>query len=64
MIEALNGIRANTTAVVAIPKSEKATLAIVEGRPIVEIAADLRQSYVDLTLTVARALLARRRAGG
>ncbi|MGI8562729.1 MAG: hypothetical protein ACR2MZ_04105 [Candidatus Dormibacter sp.] len=64
VIEALNGIRARTTAVVAIPKSEKATLAIVEGRPIVEIAADLRQSYVDLTLTVARALLARQRAGG
>ncbi|MDQ6900495.1 MAG: hypothetical protein M3072_13490 [Candidatus Dormibacteraeota bacterium] len=64
VIEALNGIRARTTALVAIPKSEKATLAIVEGRPIVEIAADLRQSYVDLTLRVARALLARRRAGG
>lgn len=63
VVEALNGIRARSTAVVSIPKSEMATLAIVEGRPIVEVVAHLRQSYVDLTLTVAGALVARRRSG-
>ncbi len=52
----LDQIRRRVVAVVEIPKNERATLAIVKGQPITEIDAGLREAYVDLALTVARAL--------
>jgi hypothetical protein len=50
-------IRQRVHAVVEIPKNERATLAIVKGRPITEVDAGLRDAYMELALTVARALL-------
>ena len=52
----LDEIRARVVAVVEIPRNERATLAIVKGQPITEIDAGLRGAYLDLALTVARAL--------
>jgi len=43
-------------AVVEIPKNERATLAIVKGQPITEVDARLRDAYIELAMTVARAL--------
>jgi len=53
----LDDIRRRVLAVVEIPKNERATLAIVKGQPITEVDARLRDAYVTLALTVARALL-------
>jgi MinD-like ATPase involved in chromosome partitioning or flagellar assembly len=53
----LETIRQRVVAVVEIPKNERATLAIVKGRPITEVDAGLREAYFGLALTVARALL-------
>jgi MinD-like ATPase involved in chromosome partitioning or flagellar assembly len=53
----LEHIRQRVIAVVEIPKNERATLAIVKGRPITEVDVGLRTAYVELALTVARALL-------
>jgi cellulose biosynthesis protein BcsQ len=50
-------IRERVLAVVEVPKNERATLAIVKGRPITEVDESLREAYVELALTVARALL-------
>jgi len=52
----LDEIRARVVAVVEVPRNERATLAIVRGQPITEIDAGLRSAYVELALTVARAL--------
>jgi cellulose biosynthesis protein BcsQ len=52
----LDEIRARVIAVVDIPRNERATLAIVRGQPITEVDAGLRNAYVELALTVARAL--------
>lgn len=52
----LDRIRARVVAVVEIPSNERATLAIVQGRPITEVDAGLRNAYLELALTVARAL--------
>jgi MinD-like ATPase involved in chromosome partitioning or flagellar assembly len=52
----LDEIRARVVAVVEIPRNERATLAIVRGQPITEVDAGLRNAYVELALTVARAL--------
>jgi len=52
-------IRARVAAVVEIPSNERATLAIVQGKPITEVDAGLRSAYLELALTVARALQAR-----
>jgi MinD-like ATPase involved in chromosome partitioning or flagellar assembly len=52
----LDEIRARVVAVVEIPRNERATLAIVKGQPITEVDAGLRNAYVELALTVARAL--------
>jgi hypothetical protein len=49
-------VRARVHAVVEIPRNERATLAIVRGQPITEVDAGLRAAYVQLALTVARAL--------
>jgi MinD-like ATPase involved in chromosome partitioning or flagellar assembly len=52
----LDEIRARVVAVVEIPRNERATLAIVRGQPITEVDAGLRNAYLELALTVARAL--------
>ena len=52
----LEQIRRRVVAVVEVPKNERATLAIVRGQPITEVDAGLRTAYVELALTVARAL--------
>jgi MinD-like ATPase involved in chromosome partitioning or flagellar assembly len=52
----LDEIRARVVAVVEIPRNERATLAIVRGQPITDVDAGLRSAYVELALTVARAL--------
>ena len=52
----LDMIRARVVAVVEIPRNERATLAIVKGQPITEADAGLRGAYVELAMTVARAL--------
>ena len=52
----LEQIRARVVAVVEVPRNERATLAIVRGQPITEVDAGLRSAYVELALTVARAL--------
>jgi len=54
----LEEIRARVVAVVEIPRNERATLAIVRGQPITEVDAGLRNAYLELALTVARALRA------
>jgi MinD-like ATPase involved in chromosome partitioning or flagellar assembly len=55
----LNEIRTRVMAVVEIPRNERATLAIVKGQPITEVDAGLRNAYLELAVTVARALHAR-----
>jgi MinD-like ATPase involved in chromosome partitioning or flagellar assembly len=52
----LDAIRSRVVAVVEVPRNERATLAIVKGQPITEVDAGLRSAYVELALTVARAL--------
>ncbi len=54
----LEQVRQRVLAVVEIPKNERATLAIVKGRPITEVDSSLRDAYIELALTVARAMLA------
>lgn len=56
VVELLDRIRSRVTAVVAVPKSEKATFAIVEGVSILDVSPQLRGAYVQLALTTARAL--------
>jgi hypothetical protein len=53
----LEQIRRRVVAIVEVPKNERATLAIVRGQPITQVDASLRSAYVELALTVARALL-------
>ena len=53
---ALDQIRERVLDVVEIPKDERATLAIVKGKPITEIDPRLRRAYIDLALAIARAL--------
>jgi MinD-like ATPase involved in chromosome partitioning or flagellar assembly len=55
----LEQVRRRVLAVVEVPKDEKATLAVVEGKPITEIAPALRDAYIRLAITVARALIER-----
>lgn len=59
VVELLDRIRARAAAVVMVPKSEKATLAIVEGVSILEVSGQLRDAYVGLTLAAVRTLAAR-----
>jgi cellulose biosynthesis protein BcsQ len=58
VLSLLDQVRQRALAVVEIPKDEKATLAVVEGRPITEIAPGLRDAYIKLAVVTARALLA------
>jgi cellulose biosynthesis protein BcsQ len=53
---ALDQIRGRVLSVVEIPKDERATLAIVKGKPITEIDPRLRNAYIELALTIANAL--------
>jgi MinD-like ATPase involved in chromosome partitioning or flagellar assembly len=59
VVNLLEEVRRRVRAVVEIPKDEKATLAVVHGWPITEIAPALRDAYIRLALTVARALIDR-----
>ena len=43
-------------AVVPIPRSERATLAVIEGRSILEVDAALRNAYIDLAQTCVQAI--------
>jgi len=52
----LDRIRERVLDVVEIPKDERATLAIVKGKPITEIDPRLRSAYIDLALAIASAL--------
>jgi hypothetical protein len=52
----LEVIRRRVAAVVEIPRNERATLAIVKGQPITEVNGGLRDAYVELALTIGRAL--------
>jgi hypothetical protein len=54
--ELLAQIRRRVTAIVPVPKSEKATLAIVKGVSVLEISPQLREAYVNLTYAAVRAL--------
>ena len=49
-------IRRRVTAIVPVPKSEKATLAIVKGVSVLEISPRLREAYIHLTRAAVRAL--------
>jgi len=56
--ELLNEIAQRVAAVETIPRSEKATLAIVKGVSILEISSNLREAYVRLAQTTVRTLAA------
>jgi cellulose biosynthesis protein BcsQ len=55
--ELLEQISRRVTAIVAVPKSEKATLAIVKGVSVLEISPQLRSAYIDLTYAAVKALV-------
>jgi len=52
----LDEIRKRVVAIETIPKSEKATLAIVKGVSILDISPKLRDAYIRVTRTAVRAL--------
>lgn len=54
--ELLEEIRKRVVAVVTVPRSEKATLAIVEGTSILDISSQLREAYIRVTQAAVRAL--------
>jgi cellulose biosynthesis protein BcsQ len=54
----LDEIRKRVVAIETIPKSEKATLAIVKGVSILDISPKLRDAYIRVTRTAVRALAA------
>jgi cellulose biosynthesis protein BcsQ len=54
----LDEIRKRVIAIETIPKSEKATLAIVKGVSILDISPKLRDAYIRVTRTAVRALAA------
>jgi cellulose biosynthesis protein BcsQ len=56
--ELLEEIRRQVVAIEMIPKSEKATLAIVKGVSILDISPSLRDAYIRVTRTAVRALAA------
>ncbi len=56
--ELLGEIRNRVVAVVTVPRSEKATLAIVEGMSILDISGQLRDAYVRVASAAVRALAA------
>jgi hypothetical protein len=54
--ELLDEIRKRVVAIETVPKSEKATLAIVKGVSILDISPKLRDAYIRVTRTAVRAL--------
>jgi cellulose biosynthesis protein BcsQ len=52
----LDEIRKRVVAIETVPKSEKATLAIVKGVSILDISPKLRDAYIRVTRTAVRAL--------
>jgi cellulose biosynthesis protein BcsQ len=54
--ELLEEIRKRVVAIETVPKSEKATLAIVKGVSILDISPKLRDAYIRVTRTAVRAL--------
>ena len=56
--ELLDEIRGRVIAIETVPKSEKATLAIVKGMSILDISPKLRDAYIRVTHTAVRALAA------
>jgi len=54
----LDEIRKRVVAIETVPKSEKATLAIVKGVSILDISPKLRDAYIRVTRTAVRALAA------
>ena len=56
--ELLDEIRKRVVAIETVPKSEKATLAIVKGVSILDISPKLRDAYIRVTHTAVRALAA------
>jgi cellulose biosynthesis protein BcsQ len=58
VMELLDEIRKRVVAIETVPKSEKATLAIVKGVSILDISPKLRDAYIRVTRTAVRALAA------
>jgi hypothetical protein len=54
----LEEIRGRVAAVETVPRSEKATLAIVKGMSILDISPRLREAYIRVTRAAVRALAA------
>jgi cellulose biosynthesis protein BcsQ len=54
--ELLDEIRKRVVAIETVPKSEKATLAIVKGVSVLDISPKLRDAYIRVTRTAVRAL--------
>jgi len=55
--ELLDEIRRRVIAIETVPRSEKATLAIVKGVSILDISPKLRDAYIRVTQTAVRALV-------
>jgi cellulose biosynthesis protein BcsQ len=58
VVELLDEIRRRVVAIEMVPKSEKATLAIVKGMSILDISPKLRDAYIRVAHTAVRALAA------
>ncbi|HEY4025637.1 MAG TPA: hypothetical protein VGO86_04320 [Candidatus Dormibacteraeota bacterium] len=58
VVDLLHEIRQRVAAIEMVPKSEKATLAIVKGVSILDISPKLRDAYIRVTHTAVRTLAA------
>ncbi|MBO0708734.1 MAG: hypothetical protein J2P44_10245, partial [Candidatus Dormibacteraeota bacterium] len=56
VLDLLDQIREHAVAVVPFPRTEKATLAVVQGASVLDVDTRLRNAYIDLASTVARVL--------
>ncbi len=57
VLDLLDHIREQAVAVVPFPRTEKATLAVVQGASVLDVDTRLRNAYIDLASTVARVLV-------
>ena len=57
VLDLLDQIRERAVAVVPFPRTEKATLAVVQGASVLDVDIRLRNAYIDLASTVARVLV-------
>ena len=57
VLDLLDQIREHAVAVVPFPRTEKATLAVVQGASVLDVDIRLRNAYIDLASTVARVLV-------